>query len=160
MPSQIDQQVKKNLKVAFNANIATSNAIDNAINAINDRINAIDNVIDELAEVDVDEDIVNIQDYVKNHKTFQLLSKNFNASEQSSSNVEINSKIQNSLNNVLQIAHQKDEIVNSLIAAKQCGQSKLPIELTKQSIKLSVRCQNSSLIIRVEAQWLAPKLVD
>ena len=46
MPSQINQQMKKDLEVTFNANTDISNAIDNAINAIDDGINAIDDVVD------------------------------------------------------------------------------------------------------------------
>ena len=60
MSSQIDQQVKKDLGVAFNVNIAINNPTDNAINAINNEINAIDDVVDELAEVNVDKNIVNV----------------------------------------------------------------------------------------------------
>ena len=61
MPSQIDQQVKKDLRVAFNANTAINNPIDNTINTIDD-------VVDELAEMNVDENIVNVEDYIENHK--------------------------------------------------------------------------------------------
>ena len=43
--------------------------------------------------MDVDEDIVNVKDYVEDHKGFQLLSKNFNALEQGFSSAKINSKI-------------------------------------------------------------------
>ena len=50
---------------------------------------------------DIDEDIVNVKDYVKDHKRFQLLSKNLNATEQ------------------LQNAYQENKVVNNLIAAKQ-----------------------------------------
>ena len=61
MPSQIDQQVKKDLGLVFNANIAITSAIDIAINAIDD-------VVDKLAEIDVDKDIVNMEHYMKDHK--------------------------------------------------------------------------------------------
>ena len=115
MLSQIDQQMKKNLEIAFNANTAISNATDNAINAIDD-------VVDELANVDIDEDIVNMENYMEGHKKFQFLSKNFNAPEQSFSSAKINSKIQNSLDDLLQDAYQEDEVMNNLIVAKQRGQ--------------------------------------
>ena len=138
MPSQIDQQVKKNLGLAFNANTATINATDIAVNAINDGINAIDDVVNELAEEDIDENIVNVEDYVKDHKRLQLFSKNFNAPEQGFSNAKINSNIQHSLNELLQSTYQKNKVVNSLIAAKQHDQQKLPIKLTKRGIKLSM----------------------
>ena len=85
--------MKKDLEMAFNANIVTSNATDNAINAIDDRINAINDVVDELAEIDVDKDIINMEDYVENHKKFQLISVNLNALEQSFSSAKINSEI-------------------------------------------------------------------
>ena len=70
MPSQIDQQVKKDLKVAFNANTAINDLNDDAINAIDDGIKATNDVVDELAEVDVDENIVNVEDYMESHKEF------------------------------------------------------------------------------------------
>ena len=111
--SQIDQEVKKALGVAFNANTGAINNTDNAINTIND-------VVNELAEVDSDKNIVSMKDYVEDHKRLQL-SKNFNALEQSFSSAKINSKIQNLLNKLLQSVYQEDEIVNSLIAAKQRG---------------------------------------
>ena len=50
-------------------------------------------MVDELAEVDADEDIVNVEDYVKDHKRLQLFSKNFNALEQSFFSAKINLKI-------------------------------------------------------------------
>ena len=139
MPSQINQQVKKNLELTFNVNTATINAIDIAINAIDKEINTINDVVDDLAEVDVDKNIVNVKNYVEDHKRLQFFSENFNAPEQGFSNVKINSDIQKSLNNLLQNAYQDDKVVNSLIAAKQCDQRKLLIERTKQSIKLSIR---------------------
>ena len=86
MPNQIDQQVKKKLGVAFNANTATSNLINNAINAIDD-------VVNELTETDVDEDIINMEDYVEDHKRLQLFSKNFNTLEQNSLSAKINTEI-------------------------------------------------------------------
>ena len=103
MFSQIDQQMKKELGLAFNTITIITNITDNAINAIDDGINAIDDVINELAEIDVDEDIVNVKDYVEDHKDSKLpLSENFNASEQSFSSAKFSSKVQNSLNDLLQ----------------------------------------------------------
>ena len=72
-PGQINQHVKKALGIIFNANIAAINDTDNAINVIDD-------VVNELAKVNVNEDIVNVEDYVKNYKGSQL-SKNLNALE-------------------------------------------------------------------------------
>ena len=79
--------------MTFNANIVTSNAIDNTINAIDDGINAIDDMIDKLAKIDIDKNIVNVENYVKNHKRLQLFSENLNALEQSSFSAKINSEI-------------------------------------------------------------------
>ena len=116
--------------MAFSANIATIDSTNNGINAIDK--------VDKSAKIDVDKNIVNVQDYVKDDKRLQLLSENFNALEQNFSNAEVNSEIQNLLNNLLQNAYQEDEVVNSLIVAKQHGQQKLLIKLTKQNIKLSI----------------------
>ena len=77
----------------FRANTAATSATDNAINIIDIGINAIDDEINDSAEVDVDRDIVNLQDYIKGDEELQLFSKNLNASEQNFFNAEISSKI-------------------------------------------------------------------
>ena len=47
-------------------------------------------------------------------------------------------EIENLLEDLLQNAYQNDAVVNSIIAAKEQGLRKLPVELTKQGIKLAM----------------------
>ena len=91
--NQLNNKVKKYLKVALNVNIAAFDSTDNAIGIIDNRINAINNLINESAKVNVEEDIVDVQNYVKDDKRLQLLSKNLNTLEQSFSNAKANSEI-------------------------------------------------------------------
>ena len=45
---------------------------------------------------------------------------------------------ENLLDNLLDKAYQNDKVLNSIIAAKQAGFQKLPLNLTKQGIKLAI----------------------
>ena len=59
--------------------------------------------------------------------------------EQGSSSTEMaGSRIENSLEEFLDIAYQNDKFLNSIIAAKQAGLQKLLADLTKQDIKLAM----------------------
>ena len=55
------------------------------------------------------------------------------------SSTKTESKIKNLLDNLLDKAYQNDEILNSIITAKQEGLQKLPAKLIKQGIKLAIR---------------------
>ena len=89
--------------------------MDNRINAIDDGINAIDDL------VNVEEDIVDVQDYIEGDKSLRIstnLKHNSNSTpEQSFFSAKTGSKIQESLEDLLQKAYQHDKIVNSIIVA-------------------------------------------
>ena len=57
--------------------------------------------------------------------------------EQSSSSTKTGSKIKNLLEDLLDKAYQANEVMNSIIVAKQAGFQKLPSDLTKQGVKLA-----------------------
>ena len=65
------------------------------------------------------------------------------------------------MNDLLQNVYQKDEVLNSFIAAKQRGQQKLPVELTKQDIKLSMRdltvSKNKPKVLYVKEKMYMPE---
>ena len=113
---QLDDDVKKALAVVFCANEA--------------------NEVDEVDEVE-NKDIVDVRDYI--NQNLHQHSELEQILEQSSSSTKMaGSKIKNSLEDLLDKSYQKDEIVNSIIAAKQSGLRKLPADLTKQGIKLAM----------------------
>ena len=72
------------------------------------------------------------------------------------------SRIENSLEDLLDKAYQKDEIVDSIIAAKRAGLWKLPANLTtKQGIKLAMedltlRGSGRSTRLYVKGKMYAP----
>ena len=127
--SQFDKDIKKALAVVFRANEV-------------DEVDEVDEVYEEIDEVDeVDEveneDIVDVKDYMgldlHQHSNLQQ------NSETSSSSTEIaGSRIENSLEDLLNESYQNNEVANSIIAAKRAGLRKLPAEITKQSIKLAM----------------------
>ena len=59
--------------------------------------------------------------------------------EQGFSSIEMaGSRIENLLEDLLDIAYQNNEVLNSIIAAKRAGLRKLPAKITKQGIKLAM----------------------
>ena len=108
--SQLDDDIKKALAVMFYAEEA-----DEA-----DEVDEVDaSEVDEVDEVE-NKDIVDVRDYIgldlHQHSNVQQ------NSELSSSSTEITgSRIENSLEDLLDIAYQNDKVLNSIIAAKRVG---------------------------------------
>ena len=121
---QLDEDIKKALAVVFRANKV-------------DEIDEIDEV-NEFDKVEVEnKDIVDVRDYIgldlHQHSELEQIS------EQGSSSTKMaKSRIDNSLEDLLDKAYQNNKIVNSIIDAKQQGLRKLPADLTKQGIKLAM----------------------
>ena len=123
--SQLDKDIKKVLAVMFYA--------DEAEEA--DEVDGVDE-IDEVDEIE-NKNIVNVGDYM-GLDLHQHLDVQQNL-ELSSSNTEMaGSRIENSLGNLLDKAYQSNEIVKTIIKAKQKDLQKLPADLTKQGIKLAM----------------------
>ena len=107
--SQLDKDIKKALAVMFYA----------------DKVNGV-NEVDEVDEVDVDsevdenENIVHMRDHT-GLDLYQHTSEEQNSRLNSSSTKMAGSRIKNLLDDLLDKAYQNDEIVNSIIKAKQEG---------------------------------------
>ena len=99
----------------------------------------IDSKIDEVNEVDEvekNEDIVDVRDYI-NQNLYQHLELEQILEQDSSSTKMAVSRIENSLEDLLDIAYQSNKVKN-IIAAKQASFQKLPSDLTKQGIKFAI----------------------
>ena len=128
---QLDDDVKKALAVIFSANSTEANEIN-----VDSEVD-VDSKVDMDSEVEKNENIVDVRDYI--NQNLHQHSELEQILEQSSSSTKMaGSKIKNSLEDLLDKSYQKDEIVNSIIAAKQSGLRKLPADLTKQGIKLAM----------------------
>ena len=131
--NQLDDDIKKALAVVFCANKANkANEMDEV-----DEVDEVDKV-DEVDEIE-NEDIVDVRDYINQnlHQHLELEQ----ISEQGSSSTKMagsRSRIKNSLKDHLDKAYQNDKVLNSIIDAKRQGLRKLPADLTKQGIKLSM----------------------
>ena len=119
---QLNEDIKKALAVVFRANKVDIDEIDE---------------VDEVDEVE-NKNIVDVRDYIGlDLHQHSKLEQNL---EQDSSSTKIaGSRIENSLEDLLDIAYQNDEVLNSIIAAKRAGLRKLPAKITKQGIKLAMR---------------------
>ena len=133
----------------FCANSTTNNEagdVDNVVDKLADEVDKVDeinevNEVDEVDEVDVDsevdenENIVHMRDHT-GLDLYQHTSEEQNSRLNSSSTKMAGSRIKNLLDDLLDKAYQNDEIVNSIIKAKQEGFWKLPADLIKQGLKL------------------------
>ena len=123
--SQLDKNIKKVLAVMFYAD-----EVDEA-----DEVDGVDKV-DEVDGVE-NKNIVDVRDYMgldlHQHSNLQQ-----NSEINSFSSEMAGSRIKNLLENLLDKAYQNDKVLNSIIAAKQTSLQKLPVELTRQSIKLAM----------------------
>ena len=130
--SQLNDDIKKALAVMFYADEVD---VDNEVD-VNSKVNV--DEVDVDSEVEKNENIVDVREYInKNLHQHSELEQNL---EQSSSSTKMaGSRIENSLEDLLDKAYQKDEIVNSIIAAKRAGFRKLLAELTRQGIKLAMK---------------------
>ena len=151
--SQLDNDIKKALAVMFYANEGDE---DSEVD--------VENEVDVDSEVEKDENIVDVRDYInKNLHQHSELQQN---SELSSSNTEMaGSRIENSLEDLLDKAYQSDEIVKSIIKAKQEDLWKLPADLTKQGIKfamgdLTLQGSERSTRLYVKSKMYVPKNED
>ena len=111
---------------------AEKNEADEADEA--DGVDGVDEV-DEIDEVE-NEDIVDVRDYI-NENLHQHSELKQNSEQGSSSTKMAGSRTENSLENLLNIAYQGNEVKN-IIAAKRAGLRKLPAEIAKQGIKLAM----------------------
>ena len=122
--SQLDDDIKKALAVMFYTD-KVADEVD------------VDSEVDVDDEVEKDKNIVDVRNYI--NQNLHQHSELEQILEQSSSSTKMaGSKIKNSLEDLLDKSYQKDEIVNSIIAAKQSGLWKLPADLAKQGIKLAM----------------------
>ena len=122
--SQLEDDIKKALAVMFYTD-ELADEVD------------VDSEVDVDDEVEKDKNIVDVRNYI--NQNLHQHSELEQILEQSSSSTKMaGSKIKNSLEDLLDKSYQKDEIVNSIIAAKQSGLRKLPADLTKQGIKLAM----------------------
>ena len=105
-----------------------------------DEVDEVDKVdeVDEIDEVDEveNEAIVDVEDYLDSDLSQHIkFEQNL---EQSSSNTKMaESRIENSLEDLLKEAYQ-DNVVNSIIDAKQQSLRKLPADLIKRGMKLAM----------------------
>ena len=124
---QLDDNVRKTLAVMFYADEA-----DQA-----DEVDGVDALeVNEVDEVE-NKDIVDVRDYMgldlhQHSNVQQNLELSFFSTKMAGS------RIENSLEDLLNIAYQDNEIANSIIAAKRAGFQKLPADFTKQGIKLAM----------------------
>ena len=112
---QLNEDIKKALAVVFRANeVDEINKVDEV-----DKVNEVDDVdeIDNVDEVE-NKNIVDVRDYI-DPDLYQHLNSQQNSEQGSSSTKMAGSRIKNLLENLLDKAYQKDEVVNSIIAAKQ-----------------------------------------
>ena len=132
----LDDNLRKAFGAIFCANTTANADVNSGVNM--DSEVDVDSEVDLDSEVEKIEDIVDVRDYINQnlHQHSQLEQ----ILEQGSSSTKMaGSRINNSLKNLLDKAYQKDEIVDSIIAAKQAGFRKLLAELTNQGIKLAMR---------------------
>ena len=123
---QLNDDVRKALAVIFCAN-----EVDEV-----DEVDEIDEV-DEVDEVE-NENIVDVRDYtgldLRQHTSEEQISEQgFFSTEMA------RSRIEDSLEDLLDRAYQNVKVLDSIIAAKQAGLRRLPADLTKQGIKLAMR---------------------
>ena len=127
--SQLVEDIRKALAVIFYADEADEADEVDGVNGVNA------SEVDEVDEVK-NEDIVDVRDYMgldlHQHSNVQ---QNLELSSSSTETAE--SRIENSLEGLLEIAYQSNE-VKSIIAAKRAGLRKLPSNITKQGIKLAM----------------------
>ena len=97
----------------------------------------VDSEVDGNSEVEKDENIVDVRDYM-DLELYQHSKPEHNLEQGSSSTKMAGSRIENSLEDLLDKAYQNNE-VKSIIAAKREGLRKLSVDLTKQGIKLAIR---------------------
>ena len=109
---QLDEDIKKALAVIFYTN----------------KVDKIDEVENEM--------IVDVEDYLDPDLSQHIEFKQ--NLEQSSLKTKTGLKIKNLLEDLLDKAYQSDEVVKSIIKAKQKDLQKLLADLTKQSIKLAI----------------------
>ena len=126
--SQLDDDIEKALAVMFYADeVDVESEVD-----VDSKVN-IDEV-DVDSKVKKNENIVDVRNYI-NKNLHQHLEWKQNSEQSSSSTKMARSRIENSLENLLDKAYQNDKVPNSIIAAKQTGFWKLPAKITKQGIK-------------------------
>ena len=129
---QLDDNVKKALAVIFYANKVD---VDSEID-VDSKVD-MDSNVDIDSEVEKNENIVDVRDYINQnldqHSELQQIL------EQGSSNTKMaRSRIENSLEDLLDKAYQDNEAMNSIITAKRESLRKLPAGLTNQGIKLAM----------------------
>ena len=129
--SQLNDDIKKALAIMFYAN-----EVDVESKVDVDRNVDVDEV-DMDSKVEKNEDIVDVRNYI-NKNLHQHSEWEQNSEQGFSSTKMAGSRIEYSLENLLDKTYQNNEVPNSIIAAKQAGFWKLPAEITKQGIKLDM----------------------
>ena len=147
----LDDNVRKALAVMF---YADKIVVDSKVDADSE----VD--VDSDSEVEKNENIVDVRDYI-NQNLHQHSELEQILEQRSSSTKMAESRINISLEDLLDKAYQNDKIVNSIIDAKQQGLPKLPANLTKQGIKLAMedlelKGSGSSTRLYVKRKMYAP----
>ena len=113
----LDDNIKKALAVVFCANEANKATKANKANKI-DEVDEVDEVdkVDEIDKVE-NKDIVDVRDYINQNlhqhlELEQILEQGFSSTKMAGS------RIENSLEDLLDRAYQNDKVLDSIIAAK------------------------------------------
>ena len=124
----LDDDLRKAFAAIFCANATADADVDSKVD--------VDSEIDVDSEVEKDENIIDVRNYI-NQNLYQhselerILEQGFSSTEMAGS------RIENSLEDLLDKAYQ-DNIVNNIIDAKRQGLRKLLAKITKQGIKLAM----------------------